>query len=409
MLPDGHLMYMVHSVAPGTKVDVLVDGKPKTIFSSTEMAAALPAYSPDGYLLLDHDDHGIWAHPFSLSKLELTGEPFLIVAKGGLPSVSSDGTLIYMLPEPDERAQVVWVGRDGKVLSTVGEPQLGLQDPALSLDGKKLAVAADDDDGKASVWVNDLARGIRAPITSSAQPVFDITPAWMPDSRILFSYSTNVYPTVALRAADGTGTTQDLFPGTWPHISPRGNFLEFTVFTRDGQSKLGYLPLDHGKLPPDPLKPVVFLDDSSDKMDLRVSPDEQLAAYVLFSPKERDLFITRFPVGEGRWQVTNAGESPMWNPRGGELFFTSKGSVMSVEVSAKVGAKPSLTLGAPKKLFDLDKAALQASPLSDRALFDVSPDGQRFLMVQLAGKPDTSRTMVVVQNWLAEFANKNRN
>jgi len=66
------------------------------------------------------------------------------------------------------------------------------------------------------------------------------------------------------------------------------------------------------------------------------------------------------------------------------------------------------SLSAPKKLFDLDKTALQAAPLSGRSLFGVSPDGQRFLMVQRVGKHDTSRALVVVQDWLAEFANRIR-
>jgi eukaryotic-like serine/threonine-protein kinase len=403
MLPDGHLMYMVHTAAPGTRVDVLINGKPKTIFSSRDLGGAIPAYSPDGYLLLDHDGHGIWAHPFSLSRMELTGEPFLIAAKGTLPSVSSDGTLFYLLPEPDELCQAVWAGRDGKVVSTVGEQHLGLMYPALSPDGKKLAVAAVDEDGKEFISIDDLARGVRIPLTTDSQTIHDFTPLWTPDGRILFSYFDNIFPAIALRAADGTGSTQKLFQAAWPHFSPGGNFLEFTTFAPE--AKLGYLRLDRGKLPPDPLKPVVFLDDSSYKTELHLSPDEQLAAYLSPDPNGPGIFITRFPSGEGRWEVTAKGESPIWNPRGGELLFTSNGSVMSVQVTAK----PSLTLSVPKKLFDLDKTAFQTAYLSGRALYDVSPDGQRFLMVQRVGKHDTSRTMVVVQNWLAEFAKKNRN
>jgi Tol biopolymer transport system component len=403
MLPNGDLMYMVHTVAPGTRVDVLVGGKPKTIFSSHELAGAIPAYSPDGYLLLDHDGHGMWAHPFSLAKLELTGEPFLIAAKGLLPSVSSEGTLFYLLPEPDELCQAVWAGRDGKVRSVVGEQHLGLMYPALSPDGKKLAVAASDEDGKDFISIDDLARGIRVPLTSNSPTIHDFTPIWMPDGRVLFSYFDNIYPFMAVRAADGTGTTEKLLAGTWPRISADGNYLEFTGFNPDG--KLQYLRLDHGKLPADPLKPVTFLDDLSNKSDLQISPDGQLAAYVTSDPRDPGIFITHFPSGEGRWEVTPKGESPIWNPRGGELLFISNGSVMSVGITGK----SSLTLSAPKKLFEMDKAALQAGYLSGRALYDVSPDGQRFLMVQRVGKHDTSRTMVVVQNWLAEFAKKNRN
>ena len=401
MLPDGHLMYMVHTVGAGTRVDVLLDGKPKTMFSSSELSSALPAYAPDGYLIIEHEGKGIWAHPFSLAKVELTGEPFLIVARGTAPTVSSDGTLFYILPAPDELRQAVWVSRNGEILSSVGKPELGLQNPALSPDGKKLAVAAVDEDGNEFIAIGDLARGSRVQLTSSAQTEYS-APGWMPDGRVVFSYFTNISSTIALRAADGTGTTQNLFPGAWPNLSPRGNYLQFTAFTGDGT--VNYLALERGRLPPDPLKPRIFLDDPGSKIDLHISPDETLAAYVTRNAKQMGVCISRFPSGEGRWEVTAVGESPIWNPRGGEVFFTSKGSMMSVDVVAK----PSLTLSAPKKLFDLEKAALQAAPLSGRSLFGVSPDGQRFLMIQRVGKHDTSRAMVVVQDWHAEFANRNR-
>jgi hypothetical protein len=101
-------MYMVHTVGPGTRVDVLLDGKPKTVFSSSDLSGALPAYAPDGYLIIEHDGKGIWAHPFSLAKMELTGEPFLIVARAPRRRFS-DGTLFYILPAPGELRQAVWV------------------------------------------------------------------------------------------------------------------------------------------------------------------------------------------------------------------------------------------------------------------------------------------------------------
>src|SRR5205085_6617163 len=91
---------------------------------------------------------------------------------------------------------------------------------------------------------------------------------------------------------------------------------------------------------PGPLRPLVFLDEPGSKMDLRISPDETLAAYLTRSGKEMGVFVAPFPGGGARWEATDNGASPMWNPSGKELFFTSRGSVMSVEVSTK----PSVTL-----------------------------------------------------------------
>ena len=85
---------------------------------------------------------GIWAVPFSLSTLETTGEPFLISAQSALPSVSRDGTLLFLPQAPTAPLEMLTVDANGKVLATIGQPKVGLREPRLSPDGRHVAVGA---------------------------------------------------------------------------------------------------------------------------------------------------------------------------------------------------------------------------------------------------------------------------
>ena len=72
-----------------------------------------PVYSPTGHLLyrLEQGNAGIWAVPFSLSRLETTGDPFLVAAGASLPSITANGLLAYAAPCPRDRANSCCSGR----------------------------------------------------------------------------------------------------------------------------------------------------------------------------------------------------------------------------------------------------------------------------------------------------------
>ena len=101
----------------------------------------------------------------------------------------------------------------------------------------------------------------------------------------------------------------------------------------------------------------------------------------------------------GRWNVsTHGGTEPAWSPRGGELFFRdASGNMVSVEVKTA----PSFSFGAPKVLFP----ATAYATYDGRTQYDVSRDGQRFLMVRKIGGGPSSQ-VVLVKNWLTEFKAK---
>jgi Tol biopolymer transport system component len=137
---------------------------------------------------------------------------------------------------------------------------------------------------------------------------------------------------------------------------------------------------------------------------VRFSPDGRYLAYVERQPGGAlEVFVTRFPGGEGRWQISSGGgRSPVWASNN-EIFFASgsnDGPKTIMSAAIKPGATP--VIGAPLKLF----AVSPDIEISPRGLsFDASADGQRFVMVRSrrASGPQSPLRWVLAQNWLSEF------
>ena len=107
------------------------------------------------------------------------------------------------------------------------------------------------------------------------------------------------------------------------------------------------------------------------------------------------LYLSSFPSGSGKWQVsTGSGTEAHWRRDSNELFYHRiDGTIMSAEISEQNGSP---LVGKQRALFQE-----HARP-SPHWTFDVSPDGQRFLINQLL-QPATSEPITLVTNWEAEL------
>ena len=85
----------------------------------------------------------------------------------------------------------------------------------------------------------------------------------------------------------------------------------------------------------------------------------------------------------------------MWNPKGRELFYRSGNKMIAVEVTTQ-GA---FSAGKPRVLFE---RAYVSTPRS-LANYDVSPDGQRFLMLKAAEQAQAPTQINVVLNWFEDL------
>jgi len=191
-----------------------------------------PIYSPTGHIVYETSEpSGVWALPFSLETLTAAGVAFPIVRNSGEPSVAEDGTLVYVDDLPFGLSQLVWRGRDGIRQDTIGRPQQLIRMPALSPDGRRVAVSAFED-GSFDILVHDVTRPIKTRISLDVAAEF--RPAWSPSgSRISFDSDRSGNSDIFIMNANGSGdaapfaaTPRDEFSSDW---HPDGKRLIYNV------------------------------------------------------------------------------------------------------------------------------------------------------------------------------------
>jgi eukaryotic-like serine/threonine-protein kinase len=99
---------------------------------------------------------GVWAVPFSFSKLETVGKPFLVQANVQGPSVTLTGDLVYSSMPADNLQDLAWTDKSGNVLSTFCSRKDGIRDPTISPDGRQ--VAFESAGARWEVWIADSIR-----------------------------------------------------------------------------------------------------------------------------------------------------------------------------------------------------------------------------------------------------------
>ncbi|MCP5119136.1 MAG: hypothetical protein GY953_50695, partial [bacterium] len=131
-------------------------------------------YSPTGHVLFWRSG-GLWAMPVARDTLQPAGGPSLLGERAGSPSVSEDGTLVYVDLRGWWKHRLVWRDRDGNMLGAFGQPQTKLK--GLSLSPSSDRVAAGGWDGESShVWIHETERRVASRLTegdtSNSYPIF---------------------------------------------------------------------------------------------------------------------------------------------------------------------------------------------------------------------------------------------
>ena len=162
VLPEGKgVLFGIHFKDRPEGPLALWDGTERRILYEIEGSSMeTPVYSPTGHILYVRrpESSGIWALPFSLENLAVTGEPFLVARDVVSPSVSNDGTLTYLSGVFHAPRELQWIDRQGNKLGVAGLPQIGISEPALSPDLKQVALTAWEGSSR-ELWVQDLERG----------------------------------------------------------------------------------------------------------------------------------------------------------------------------------------------------------------------------------------------------------
>jgi serine/threonine-protein kinase len=358
-------------------------------------------YVPTGHLVYALRGT-LLAVPFDAARLEVTGGPVSLiegVATAGVHSgaahfsVSDTGSMVYVDAFENETARTfVWVDREGREERLEAEPR-AYRYPRISPDGTR--VALDIRDQELDTWIWDFARETLTRLTFDVG--WDEYALWTPDGRrIVFSSPRGGAVNLFWKAADGTGAAERLTDSPnrqYPHtFSLDGKQLVFREITADRGADLRVLSLEGER------STKALLATEYNEINGELSPDGRWLAYQSNESGEDDIYVRPFPnASKGRWQIsTGGGEKPLWGPDGRELFYmTPSGRLMVVPLQTD----PSFATGSAEFLF------VETYHVRDEGrTYDISPDGQRFLMIK-ESKDDSSapRSMTVVLNWFEEL------
>jgi Tol biopolymer transport system component len=399
-LPDGkRVIYLAANHASprseenGIYVVSLDGGAPRRLMSSYGSAQYASGW------LLSVRDTSLMAIPFDAKRVEVSGRPVRVADDvnfdtgvwRGTFTVSENGVLAYQIAQEGGGGRLTWLDFSGRKLATIGEKSSAYS-PELSPDGRRASVVMGDPNN--DVWVHELSRGVQTRLTTDIQA--QVAPVWSPDgSEIVFIQGLRegrqefVVSTVA---ADGAGKLKDLYQSK--------ERLEVSDWSRDGR----YLLMDRGNIGAtdlwvfpvsDPEKAFPLVQSPFLEHGGQFSPDGRWVAYVSQHSGRDEVYVTSFPGGGTRWQVSGSGGTqPRWRGDGRELFFVSANGDMTAAAVDGTGARFEV-----KDVRSLFRVNMFAGPRFGLYGYDVSPDGKR-LLVNDAGEANVPR-VALVTNWTA--------
>jgi Tol biopolymer transport system component len=280
----------------------------------------------------------------------------------------------------------VWVDRQGTELA-VTEDSGFYELPRLSPDGKEVTLQDQSAEGSGwDIWINDLERGSRTRLTFQESNGY---PIWTPDgTRITFASNRSGSWNLYWKSADGIGEAEPLltrehaqFPISW---SPDGKTLAFVEENPNTGGDLWVLSLEGDASP--------ILNSPRDEGAARFSPDGRWLAYVSNESGREEVYVQPYPGPGKRLQISNeGGREPVWSAGGQELFYRNGEEMMAVMVETEL----EFEAGTPSTLFK-GRYAHTIWPN-----YDISPDGQRFLMIKEAEEGQDQ--INVILNWAEEL------
>ena len=390
-LPDGKRFLYAQNDADGWRVlagDLRHPEQPGTVVTETE-SMALPVQGRIVYL----KGAALWARDFDPATLKVGGEPQQL-AQGLDASVTGDsaftaftvsanGLVAYETPGSGGRSRLIWVDRQGNQTGTLGDAVNGtIGSVAIAPDQKRVAIDIEDRPGRGDIWIYEIGRP--APSRLTFDEAWDRDPFWSPDSQTIYFRSNrsgrfDLYRTAADRTAPEERLSEDDIDKQPTGVSPDGKSLLYATRGSESRNDIWALPLQP-RAAPFPLLQNPYPENGGVS-----SPDGKWMTYIANDQGHVEVYATLLSGRASRQQIsTGGGGMPIrWRRDGKELFYPILGGQLaSVETDLSNG---SLKSGRPVKMFDR----------ADMRAFDVSADGQRFLVVDSG----SGRTVTLLQNW----------
>jgi len=362
---------------------VLVDG------------AIFGRYVDTGHLLFARSA-AIFAVRFNPKTLQTQGDAIPIVedvhwnVTDGMAAfdVSENGTLVYVRgSEANISRQVLWADRAGNTTPLLPEPG-GWSEPRLSPDGRWVALSGNKP--TLQIWLYDTVRRVLTQLTRFTDGVA-LAPVWMPDSRsLVFAREVPQY-NVHRQPIDGrpdemlVDTKYDKVPTA---VSPDGRQVAYYEVVSETKLRVAHLGSDT----------VQFIGEGkADNLTADFSPDGRWLAYdQLDASGVAEAYVRLADGTGGRRQVSAAGgDQPLFTRGGREITYRKGNAMYAVSFNPASGE-----VGTPELLFRLQDGGRLAGGRTRG--YDVTPDGERFLLVTPVERPGTA-PITVITNWTDEL------
>lgn len=335
----------------------------------------------DGRIFFTRDEH-VFAGRFDPASLKLTSEPKQVLegifSFFPLISVAENGTLLYMPSMPQNDSSLVWVDKQGNEEPALPDKK-NFGAPRISPDAKSVALTIDGD-----IWVREFGstRGVRLSSDGNAS-----YPIWAPDGdSVLFTVEKDNTWKIYRKKADGSGSTEEIYSSDVQirpnSIHPTENIIALAYFPSRTRGNIGVVDIDSGKL-------TSIVENKFTNDMPRFSPDGKWIAYFSVESGKTQIFAIPWKTeGPRKLMTEQTGMYPVFSRDSKSLYSRTPSKTFVTSINTSGGLKP----GKETKLFEGQY----------RAMFDVSPNNDKLLMVKTE-RGIFPTYLHVVTNWTSEL------
>jgi serine/threonine-protein kinase len=387
LLPDSRMVLFSALVSEERRLHVMDLDSKETRVLDDFVGVQRATYLPTGHLVY-YDGGGLLAVEVEFPQLAAIGPPAAVVASDEVfgVAISPTGHLAYVFGRTANSGRLWLLDRSGQPVRRLAEEREEFWYPRFSPSNEELAVISDD-----RMSVLNLDRGS---VASPLLPRVAGDSVWTPDGAALTfpraeSGTSDIYQ-IGVSANASTLLVEHenpLYPHAW---SPDGQRLAYYEVNPETARDIWVYSAEDGSTAP-------FLVTPFNERSPAFSPDGNFIAYTSDESGRDEVYVRTYPDDGSLWTVsTNGGTEPVWTRGGGELIYRTGGQVLSVRVEHE----PTLSLSSPEVLFE--GRYLTARHPSGSQWFDVSADGERFVMIE--PDPETQpKKIQIVLNWFDEL------
>ncbi|MFQ5705619.1 MAG: hypothetical protein ACE5HT_16570 [Gemmatimonadales bacterium] len=359
-------------------------------------------YARSGHLLYATQEGAVYGVSFDPKRREVTGAPVPLLdgvrvglAGGSRLSVSASGAMMYLAGSAVSGVQVVEVDRSGRetvVISRTGQ----YEHPRWSPDGERIAMTIFGGQGGAQIWIYDIASETLSQLTFEGS---NVRPTWSPEgSRVAFFSTRSDTSDLYWKPADGSGPAErvaegeDILNAGTTFWTRDGSWIVFDGLGESGASDENIYAVGTGE---DRTRQTAVATGAGEETGA-VSPNGKWIAYGSDESGPWQVYVRPFLEPGGRWLISTAG--------GGTPLWASDTELIYMDFATRSMVSARLDLGSTVRVERASLFPLGAYAYSQRSpMYDVSRDGQSFLVLRGEQGPALDSQPIVVFNWFEEI------